>query len=233
MHASKHNDLDEVGRTARHHTFFEMLGNFSFGDYFKDEAIAYAREFLVDVCGLPFDRLWFSVYNGEGGFPADDEAYRIWHRSACVPEGRILRLGEKENFWRMGDTGPCGPCTEVHFDQGPEVGCGRAECDPSCECDRFLEVWNLVFMQYEQRADGSVRDLPAPSVDTGMGLERLAAVVQGVKSNYDTDLFTPLLHAVAAAAGCTYGADPETVLATTTGYYYWLLLLATTTSYYY
>ncbi|MGD8374528.1 MAG: alanine--tRNA ligase [Acidobacteriota bacterium] len=204
--SGKHNDLEEVGRTARHHTFFEMLGNFSFGDYFKRDAIVFARDFLVGTCGVPFDRLWFTVYDGEGGFPPDEEAHGFWLRDVEAPEGRILRLGQKDNFWRMGDTGPCGPCTEVHVDQGDDVGCRRPACDPSCDCDRFLEVWNLVFMQYEQRADGSVRDLPARSVDTGMGLERLAAVVQGVKSNYESDLFQPIIREVAERTGHPYGA---------------------------
>jgi alanyl-tRNA synthetase len=210
--SGKHNDLEQVGRTARHHTFFEMLGNFSFGDYFKAEAIRSAREFLVEICGLPFDRLWFTVYGGEGGFAADDEAFALWRDAAGAPEQRILRLGDRDNFWRMGDTGPCGPCTEIHFDQGPGIGCGRPECDPSCDCDRFLEIWNLVFMQYEQRADGEVRPLPRPCVDTGMGLERLAAVAQGVRSNYDSDLFQPIVGAVAAACGRAYGKEPETDL---------------------
>ena len=207
--SGKHNDLEEVGRTARHHTFFEMLGNFSFGDYFKRDAILFARDFLVEACDLPFDRLWFTVYDGEGGFPPDDEAFALWRDVGGAPEDRILRLGEKDNFWRMGETGPCGPCTEIHFDQGPQVGCGRPDCDPGCDCDRYLEIWNLVFMQYVQRSDGEVRDLPAQSVDTGLGLERLAAVSQGVLTNYDTDLFTPILTAVAQAAGREYGADPH------------------------
>ncbi len=207
--SGKHNDLEQVGRTARHHTFFEMLGNFSFGDYFKRDAIRFAHEFLVGVCKLDPELLWYTVFAGEGRFAADDEAYDLWLEEAGAPAARVLRLGEKDNFWRMGDTGPCGPCTEIHFDQGAELGCGKEDCSPACDCDRYLEIWNLVFMQFDQRADGSVRDLPAPSVDTGMGLERLAAVVQGVHSNYGSDLFTRILQAVGEAAGHPFGEDAQ------------------------
>ncbi len=197
----KHNDLENVGYTARHHTFFEMLGNFSFGDYFKREAIRYAWEFLTRELGLPPERLWVSV------FEEDDEAYCLWEEIDDLLPGRIIRLGEKDNFWAMGDTGPCGPCSEILIDQGPEVGCRRPECRAGCDCDRYLELWNLVFMQYYRDADGTLTPLPKPSIDTGMGLERIAAVVQGVHSNYDSDLFRPIIDAIAALAGCGYGDD--------------------------
>ncbi|MCD6389729.1 MAG: alanine--tRNA ligase, partial [Desulfobulbaceae bacterium] len=197
----KHNDLENVGYTARHHTFFEMLGNFSFGDYFKEDAIHYGWEFLTKVIGLPTEKMWISV------FEDDDEAYAIWEKIEDVPEGRIVRLGEKDNFWAMGDTGPCGPCSEIHIDQGPEVGCGRADCKVGCDCDRYLELWNLVFMQFERSEDGKLTPLPRPSIDTGMGLERIAAVVQGVHSNYDSDLFTGLINKIAEISKISYGED--------------------------
>jgi alanyl-tRNA synthetase len=208
----KHNDLENVGLTARHHTFFEMLGNFSFGDYFKKEAIAYAWEFLTRELRLPPERLKVTVFAGEEGVPRDSEAHRFWQEH--VAPGRILALGMKDNFWAMGDTGPCGPCSEVHFFQGddlpcPEVVAGRPCRDVECECDRWLEVWNLVFMQYDRDDAGGLEPLPALCVDTGMGLERVTAIVQGVRSNYDTDLFTPLLAAVGARAGRTYGEDAD------------------------
>jgi alanyl-tRNA synthetase len=207
----KHNDLENVGVTARHHTFFEMLGNFSFGDYFKKDAIAFAWEFLTREMALPKDRLQVTIFKGEGGFARDAQAHDLW--TAHVSKESILELGLKDNFWAMGDTGPCGPCSEIHFFQGdtlpcPEEAMGRACLGVECECDRWLEIWNLVFMQYNRGADGGTEPLPAPCVDTGMGLERVAAVAQGKLSNYDTDLFTPLLAAVAARAGTTYGADP-------------------------
>ncbi len=207
----KHNDLENVGHTGRHHTFFEMLGNFSFGDYFKEEAIRLAWDFLTDTAGLPKDRLWVSIYKD------DDDAFRIWRDQEGVPEDRIVRCGEKDNFWQMGDTGPCGPCTEIHIDQGPEVGCGRPTCAVGCDdesCDRYLEVWNLVFMQYDRDADGKLTPLPKPSIDTGMGLERLTAVVGGVTNNYDTDLFLPIIHAAADLSRVDYGEghDGDTAL---------------------
>jgi alanyl-tRNA synthetase len=207
----KHNDLENVGVTARHHTFFEMLGNFSFGDYFKREAVAFAWEFLTKQLGLPQERLTVTVFRGENGVPRDAEAHGFWLEH--VPAARVLELGMKDNFWAMGDTGPCGPCSEVHFYQGdalpcPEQAAGRACLGVECECDRWLEVWNLVFMQYDRDASGALQPLPAPCVDTGMGLERVSAVVQGRLSNYDTDLFTPLLAAVARRAGKSYGKDP-------------------------
>ncbi|HXC62481.1 MAG TPA: alanine--tRNA ligase-related protein, partial [Nitrospiria bacterium] len=182
----KHNDLDNVGRTGRHHTFFEMLGNFSFGDYFKAEAIAYGWELLIKRWGLPKDRLWITVYQD------DDEAYDLW-RKIGVPDDRIKRMGEKDNFWQMGDTGPCGPCSEILYDQGSQVWPPGHQCQGvGCDCDRYLEIWNLVFMQYTKDREGKLCPLPKPSIDTGMGLERISAVSQGVTSNYDTDLFIPL-----------------------------------------
>ena len=194
----KHNDLENVGYTARHHTFFEMLGNFSFGDYFKEQAIAFAWELLTKEYGLPADRLYATVYQD------DDEAYDLWHKVTGIPYERISRLGEKDNFWAMGDTGPCGPCSEILIDQGDHIGCGRPECAPGCDCDRYLEIWNLVFMQFERDASGQMKPLPKPSIDTGMGLERLSAVCQGVYTNYETDLFTPLIEKVAAMTGIPY-----------------------------
>lgn len=183
----KHNDLDNVGRTARHHTFFEMLGNFSFGDYFKAEAVAYAWELLIQRWGLRKDRIFITVYQD------DAEAYELW-RKIGVPADRIKRMGEKDNFWQMGDTGPCGPCSEILFDQGPSVWPPGHQCQGvGCDCDRYLEIWNLVFMQYTKDQEGKLSRLPKPSIDTGMGLERISAVSQGVTSNYDTDLFIPLL----------------------------------------
>lgn len=196
----KHNDLENVGRTARHLTFFEMLGNFSFGDYFKEEAIDLAWDFLVRELGLPKDRLWVSV------FQDDDQAFRIWRDKVQVPADRILRLGEESNFWAMGDTGPCGPCSEIYVDQGNDVGCGRPECSPGCDCDRFLEIWNLVFMQYTRDGSGTLTPLPKPSIDTGMGLERITAVLQGVKTNYDTDLFQGIIQAISDLTGKPYGS---------------------------
>ena len=197
----KHNDLEQVGRTSRHHTFFEMLGNFSFGDYFKKEAIAFAWEFLVVKLNLDKDRLYVTVYKD------DDEAADIWHNQEGVPKERIYRFGEKDNFWSMGDTGPCGPCTEIFWDHGPEVGCGRPDCAVGCDCDRFMEIWNNVFMQFNRDASGTLTPLPKPSVDTGMGLERIACVLQGVKSNYDTDLLQGIIQYVAKLSGKDYGAD--------------------------
>ena len=194
----KHNDLENVGFTARHHTFFEMLGNFSFGDYFKKEAIGLGWEFLTRVLGLPAEKLWVSVYKN------DDEAYDLWLKMIGIPQERLVRLGEKDNFWQMGDTGPCGPCSEILIDQGPGIGCGRPECAVGCDCDRYLELWNLVFMQYDRKTSGELTPLPKPSIDTGMGLERISAVVQGVKSNYDSDLFMPLIKAISKESGVSY-----------------------------
>ncbi|HID02461.1 MAG TPA: alanine--tRNA ligase, partial [Desulfobacterales bacterium] len=197
----KHNDLENVGYTARHHTFFEMLGNFSFGDYFKKDAIAFAWEFLVKELGIPADQLWVSVFDD------DDEAYELWEKVEDLPKGRIVRLGEKDNFWAMGDTGPCGPCSEIHIDQGREAGCDRPDCAVGCDCDRYLELWNLVFMQFNRSEDGTMTPLPHPSIDTGMGLERVAAVLQGKFNNYDTDLFQPIIHKLEELSGRKYLAD--------------------------
>ena len=200
----KHNDLENVGRTARHHTFFEMLGNFSFGDYFKQGAIEYAWDLLVDRMGLDPDKLWVSVHT------SDDEAHDLWRDVIKVSEDRILRLGDKDNFWSMGDTGPCGPCSEILYDQGPGGGCGRPDCKiGECECDRYLEIWNLVFMQFNKDAQGNTTPLPKPNIDTGMGLERITAIMQGVQSNYDTDLFTPLISYIQDLSGIKYGANEE------------------------
>ena len=186
----KHNDLENVGYTARHHTFFEMLGNFSFGDYFKEKAIDYSWDLLTNGYGLPSDKLWVSVYTD------DDEAHDLWHRQIGVPEDRIVRFGEKDNFWSMGDTGPCGPCSEILIDRGEEFGCGRPDCKVGCECDRYLEIWNLVFMQFNRDASGNMPPLPKPSIDTGMGLERIALLIQNVHTNYDTDLILPITQKV-------------------------------------
>ncbi len=207
--SGKHNDLEIVGRTPRHHTFFEMLGNFSFGDYFKEDAIRFAWELITSVYGLDQDRLWVTVFGGSKAAEADEEAYRLWRDVAGIRENRILRLGEKDNFWRMGDTGPCGPCTELHYDLGNDLTSVDGASTPETDERRFMEIWNLVFMQFDQQADGRLAPLPAPSVDTGMGLERISAVMQGVVSNYDTDLFTPILAAIADRTGLRLGADPE------------------------
>lgn len=196
----KHNDFENVGKTARHHTFFEMLGNFSFGDYFKKEAIEFAWELVIDIFKLRRDRIWITI------FKDDEEAYNLW-RKIGVPAQRIVRMGEEDNFWSMGDTGPCGPCSEIIYDQGSDVGCRRQECGIGCDCDRFLEIWNLVFMQYERLEDGKLQPLPKPSIDTGMGLERITAVIQGVKSNYDTDLFRGIINDTERLSGKEYGKN--------------------------
>ena len=200
--SGKHNDLETVGRTARHHTFFEMLGNFSFGDYFKKKAVEFAWELCTEVYGLPADRLRITV------FREDDEAYELWHRHVGIAESRIFRLGEKENFWSMGETGPCGPCSEIHFDHGTSP-LGHTDCDPECSCGRFLEIWNLVFMQFDRDSGGTLNSLPQPSIDTGMGLERITSLIQGVNSNYDTDLFIPILNEAGRMSGHPYGEDPD------------------------
>jgi len=199
----KHNDLENVGVTARHHTFFEMLGNFSFGDYFKKEAISWAWEYLTEGLRLPKEKLWITVYEN------DDEALQIWHEQMHVPLERIVRMGEKSNFWMMGETGPCGPCSEILYDQGEGTGCGRPNCDVHCECDRHLEIWNLVFTQFDRDAAGNLNPLPRPNIDTGMGLERLTAVVQGVKSNYDTDLFQDIIRHTEKISGKKYGHNEK------------------------
>ena len=191
----KHNDLENVGYTARHHTFFEMLGNFSFGDYFKRDAIHFAWELLTRIYKLPADRLWVSVYE------TDDEAYNVWANEIRVPRDRIARIGDRpgggsDNFWQMGETGPCGPCTEVFYDHGPGIA-GGPPGSKEAEGDRYVEIWNLVFMQFNRDDAGKLNPLPKPSVDTGMGLERIAAVLQGVHSNYEIDLFQDLIGAAA------------------------------------
>jgi len=194
----KHNDLETVGKTARHHTFFEMLGNFSFGDYFKKEAIEFAWEFLTEVLELPQHKLYVTIYEN------DDEAYDLWHNNIGIPSSKIVRLGEKDNFWAMGELGPCGPCSEIIFDRGAEYACS-AECAlGKCDCDRWLEIWNLVFMQYNRDQNGTLTPLPRPSIDTGLGLERMASVLQGVESNFDTDLLYPLIQEVEKISHKTY-----------------------------
>lgn len=197
----KHNDLDTVGRTARHHTFFEMLGNFSFGDYFKRDAILYAWEFLTVVLGLPGEKLYATIYED------DDEAYDLWRELTPVPPERIIRMGEKDNFWSMGETGPCGPCSEILIDRGEKYTCGPDCGIGKCECDRYLEIWNLVFMQYNRGADGTLTPLPRPSIDTGMGLERITSVVQNVDTNYDTDLLKSVITAIEELCGRKYYGD--------------------------
>ena len=186
----KHNDLENVGYTSRHHTFFEMLGNFSFGDYFKRDAIQYAWDFLTGSLGLDPERLWVTVYE------EDEEAADIWLKEMKIDPERFSRLGEKDNYWSMGDTGPCGPCSEIFYDHGEDVA-GGPPGSPDEDGDRYVEIWNLVFMQFDRSSDGVMTPLPKPSVDTGMGLERVAAVVQGVHTNYDIDLFKNLINAVA------------------------------------
>ncbi len=183
----KHNDLENVGYTARHHTFFEMLGNFSFGDYFKEKAVEFAWDLMTNGYGLPAEDLWVSIYLD------DDEAHELWNKNIGVPADRIVRFGEKDNFWAMGDTGPCGPCSEIHLDRGEKYGCGRPDCKLGCECDRYLEIWNLVFMQFNRDASGKMTPLPKPSIDTGMGLERVVSILQDAATNYDTDLMMPII----------------------------------------
>lgn len=194
----KHNDLENVGFTARHHTFFEMLGNFSFGDYFKKEAIHFAWEFVTKELKLPIDKLHVTV------FETDDEAAEIWHKQEGVALDRIYRFGEKDNFWSMGDTGPCGPCTELFIDRGEKYGCGKPTCKMGCDCDRYMEFWNLVFMQYDRDLSGKLNPLPRPSVDTGAGLERLASILQDVETNFDIDLFKNIIERIAELAHKKY-----------------------------
>jgi len=198
----KHNDLENVGKTARHHTFFEMLGNFSFGDYFKRDAIPLAWNLVTQEYGLDKGRLWVTIYRD------DEDAFEIWNRDMKVRASRIFRLGEKDNFWAMGDTGPCGPCSEIHYDQGPSASEeGHSDCQFPCECGRYVEIWNLVFMQFDRDTSGNLMPLPRPSIDTGMGLERIAAVLQGKTSNFDTDLLKPLILEAAELAQKEYGQD--------------------------
>ena len=210
----KHNDLENVGYTARHHTFFEMLGNFSFGDYFKRDAIAFAWELLTDRLRIPKERLAITVFEGEGEIPGDTEAEELWREIAQIPAERLIRLGAADNFWMMGETGPCGPSSEIHFFQGADIPCeeeaaGRPCKGVACDCDRWVEIWNLVFMQFERDAAGTLTPLPRPSIDTGAGLERLASVIQGRRSNYDTDLLRAIIDAVGKVAGRGYDLASE------------------------
>jgi alanyl-tRNA synthetase len=206
----KHNDLENVGFTNRHHTFFEMLGNFSFGDYFKKDAIAYAWELITSPSwfGIPKDKLYVTIFKGESGVARDAEAYELWVGQG-VPKNRIYEMGLKDNFWQMGDTGPCGPCSEIHYDMGAIASDqGHTDCEFGCDCGRYVEIWNLVFMQFDRDSSGKLNPLPKPSIDTGMGLERVAAVLQGVISNYQTDLFTPLIEQAAELTGAGGRASP-------------------------
>ncbi len=203
----KHNDLENVGYTARHHTFFEMLGNFSFGDYFKKEAIEFAWEFLTDYLELPKEKLWVTV------FEDDDEAAAMWPEITGISPDRVVRLGEEDNFWAMGDTGPCGPCSEILIDQGEDTGCKRPECRVGCNCDRYLEIWNLVFMQFFRDESGKMTPLPDPCIDTGMGLERIAAVCQGKLNNFDTDIFAAIMEHLQKLSGLEYGKGAGTDVA--------------------
>jgi len=203
----KHNDLENVGYTARHHTFFEMLGNFSFGEYFKEKAIEFAWDLLTNGYGFDAEKLYISIYKD------DDEAFEIWNKQVGVPADRISRLGDEDNFWAMGDTGPCGPCSEIHIDRGKEFGCDDPNCVVGCDCDRWLELWNLVFMQFERSEDGTMTPLPKPSIDTGMGLERIISVLQDVPTNFDTDLFVPIMDRVGELAGKKRGESKEVEVA--------------------
>ena len=200
--SGKHNDLETVGRTSRHHTFFEMLGNFSFGDYFKKEAIEYAWELCTKIYKLAEERLYITVYRD------DTEALELWRNRVGIPEERIFKMGEKENFWSMGDTGPCGPCSELHYDLGISPA-GHSDCSLECDCGRYMEIWNLVFMQFNRDASGKMTPLPSPSIDTGMGLERITCALQGVQSNYDTDLFQPIILEACRLTGVSYGEDEK------------------------
>src|SRR3954449_11089703 len=214
----KHNDLENVGFTNRHHTFFEMLGNFSFGDYFKKDAVAFAWELITSPkwYGVDSKRLYATIFEGSEGVPRDDEAERYWIEVG-VPKERVFAMGMKDNFWQMGDTGPCGPCSEVHIDMGPAASdkqhpeCAGGSCHFPCthDCGRYMEIWNLVFMQFDRDASGKLTPLPKPSIDTGMGLERITAVLQGVVSNYDTDLFTPLIKRAAELTGVSAKKESE------------------------
>jgi alanyl-tRNA synthetase len=202
--SGKHNDLENVGPSPSHHTFFQMLGNFSFGDYFKKEAIGFAWELLTEAWKIPADRLHVSVFRGENGIPRDEDARAVWLK--FVSEDHLSELGSDDNFWQMGETGPCGRCSEIYYFRGNQIPCSEPECrGVACSCSRYVEIWNNVFMEFDRQADAELKPLPAPSIDTGMGLERVSAVLQGVDSNYDTDLFTPILEAIGEAAGTKYG----------------------------
>ena len=198
----KHNDLENVGSTARHHTFFEMMGNFSFGDYFKEDAIPYAWEFLTskEWMGIDSDKLYVTVYH------TDDEAYDIWHKKVGVPENRIIKIATNDNFWSMGDTGPCGPCTEIFYDHGEKYW-GDLPGTPDEDGDRFIEIWNIVFMQFDKQEDGEMKPLPKTGVDTGCGLERLTALMQGLNNNYDMDLMQSIIQSASKISGIEYFAD--------------------------
>ena len=201
--SGKHNDLEEVGKDTYHHTFFEMLGNWSFGDYFKKEAIIYAWEFLTEVCKLPKEKLWVTI------FTEDDESEKLWYENTDIGNGRVLRFGAKENFWEMAEVGPCGPCSEIHYDRGKEYSCSKPDCGVNCGCGRVIEIWNLVFMQYYRDENGKLTDLPSKTVDTGMGFERLTALLQNVDSNYDTDLFQPIIRKTEELSGQGYKKSPH------------------------
>jgi alanyl-tRNA synthetase len=210
--SGKHNDLHNVGPSFRHHTFFEMLGNFSFGDYFKEEAISLAWTLLTKEWQLPVNRLHATVFKGEAGVPRDDAAFELWR--AFLPADRIGELGAADNFWQMGDTGPCGRCSEIYYFRGADLPCAAEAAGGrcrglECDCDRFIEIWNNVFMEFDRQPDGTLAPLPAPSIDTGMGLERVTAVMQGYLSNYDTDLFTPILQAIGARAARVHRGTSE------------------------
>jgi alanyl-tRNA synthetase len=208
----KHNDLENVGFTNRHHTFFEMLGNFSFGDYFKKDAIRFAWELITSPnwYGISKDKLYVTIFKGENGVARDEEAYKFWEEHG-VPKDRIFEFGSKDNFWQMGDTGPCGPCSEIHYDMGATASSeGHTNCEFGCDCGRYVEIWNLVFMQFDRDASGTLTPLPKPSIDTGMGLERITAVLQGKLSNYDTDLFVPLMKRAAELCGVSFEKEVKT-----------------------
>ncbi|MBQ2252055.1 MAG: alanine--tRNA ligase, partial [Clostridia bacterium] len=196
-------DIDRVGITARHGTYFEMLGNFSFGDYFKKEAIPWAWEFCTKVIELPEDRIWVTIYLD------DDEAFDIWTKDVGIPAERVVRLGKADNFWEHG-SGPCGPCSELHFDRGIEFGCGKPDCKPGCDCDRYMEFWNLVFTQFDNDGHNNYTRLAKPNIDTGMGLERLACIMQGVNNLFEVDTVRNIMSAISEKASVNYGDDPKT-----------------------
>ena len=195
-------DIDRVGLTARHGTFFEMLGNFSFGDYFKEEALPWAWEYITEVLEMPKDRLWATIYKD------DEEAYDIWTKKIGLPTERVVRLGKEDNFWEHG-SGPCGPCSEIYFDRGPEFGCGSPDCKPGCDCDRYMEFWNNVFTQFDNDGNGNYTRLAKPNIDTGMGLERLACIMQGVNNLFEVDTVRNIMLAICEKAGVRYGADEK------------------------
>ncbi len=208
--SGKHNDLENVGPSPSHHTFFQMLGNFSFGDYFKKDAIGFAWELLTGVWAIPKDKLFVTVFKGEQNIPRDVEAREYWLK--YVSADHLSELGSDDNFWQMGDTGPCGRCSEIYYFRGNQIPCPEPVCrGVECSCSRYIEIWNNVFMEFDRQADGTLKPLPAPSIDTGMGLERITAVLQGHESNYDTDLFTPILDAIGTLAGRKYARSMSAV----------------------